>query len=285
MLRSCILILPQPLQGKDDSTVAMIFKVGDDLRQDMVVLQMFLLFERFWQQNGLDLPLTTYAVVSTWRDGGAIELIPNAMTVADIQTTYGGVFGSFRQGPITKYLQEHNPDPKDYEAALDTFLRSTAACCVATCVLGIGDRHNDNIMITRDGKLFHIDFGHFMGHTLTFQGVSREKTRFVFTKSMASTILQLGPDAFQTFTSRCVDGYLTLRDHPREILGLLNMMVTTPLTVHITTPFTVYIHFSFGICLFPPSLCTPTQPACSPAHYAWWQFAQFMHRSPLTFQS
>eukprot|EP00501_MAST-03F_sp_TOSAG23-6_P002143 GSMAST32.ASY1.ANO1.2241.1 assembled CDS len=96
--------------------------------------------------------------------GGCLQVVPDSETIASLHQRYEGQGGyNFlwkNSTFLTKFLEEHNPNAEEWPKVADTFKRSLAGCCVATHVLGIGDRHNDNIMVSKRGRCFHIDFGH-----------------------------------------------------------------------------------------------------------------------------
>ena len=67
----------------DDFTV--MFKDGDDLRQDCLTLQMLDLMDKMWKKSGLDLQMTIYECVSCGKDLGFIEIVLSSETVSNIQ--------------------------------------------------------------------------------------------------------------------------------------------------------------------------------------------------------
>uniref|UniRef100_A0A9L0REQ1 Phosphatidylinositol-4-phosphate 3-kinase catalytic subunit type 2 beta n=1 Tax=Equus caballus TaxID=9796 RepID=A0A9L0REQ1_HORSE len=207
--------------------IRVIFKCGDDLRQDMLTLQMIRIMSKIWVQEGLDMRMVIFRCFSTGRGRGMVEMIPNAETLRKIQVEHG-VTGSFKDRPLADWLQKHNPGEEEYEKAVENFIYSCAGCCVATYVLGICDRHNDNIMLKTTGHMFHIDFGRFLGHAQMFGNIKRDRAPFVFTSDMAYVIN--GGDKpssrFHDFVDLCCQAYNLIRKHTHLFLNLLGLMLS-----------------------------------------------------------
>jgi phosphatidylinositol 3-kinase len=211
--------------------VYIIFKTGDDLRQDLMTLQMIKIMDSMWLQGGLDLRMKPYGCCATGDETGLIEIVPDSATIANIQKEYGGkVTGAFKKSPIADFLKENALNSQAYEYARENFIRSCAGYCVATFVLGIGDRHADNIMVTKSGNLFHIDFGHFLGHFKSkkiMPGVKilRERSPFVFDPSMAYVMGGTSHKDFAQFEEMCCQAYNNLRKNGSLFLNLFIQMI------------------------------------------------------------
>lgn len=207
--------------------INIIFKSGDDLRQDMLTLQLIRIMDQLWQAEGLDLQMHPYGCLSTGDQTGLLEVVMNARTIADIQ---GGVRAAMADDPLHKWINKMNPEPAAYEKAVESFLLSCAGYCVATYVLGIGDRHNDNIMVTKSGELFHIDFGHFLGNWKSKLGIKRERVKFILTPDFVYALSKGEGQRsvnFLRFKETCAKAYLIVRAHANLFINLLNMMLST----------------------------------------------------------
>lgn len=104
----------------DGSEYPIIFKDGDDLRQDQLVIQLFTLMDRLLRQENLEVKLTPYPVLATGPQQGMMQFIPSK-TIANIVSEHG---------TLLNYLRAHYPDEGSVgtygvdPAVIDTFVRS-----------------------------------------------------------------------------------------------------------------------------------------------------------------
>lgn len=102
---------------------------------------------------------------------------------------------------------------------LDTFIKSCAGMCVLTYILGVGDRHHDNIMLTKKGQLFHIDFGFVFG-----KDPKPMPPPFRLSRGMVDAMGGIESDGFVKFGKNCCQAFNWLRKSANVVLNLISLM-------------------------------------------------------------
>ncbi|XP_030369536.1 phosphatidylinositol 3-kinase catalytic subunit type 3 isoform X2 [Scaptodrosophila lebanonensis] len=191
-----------------------IFKHGDDLRQDQLILQMITLMDKLLRRENLDLKLTPYKVLATSSKHGLLQYVESC-TVAEVLA---------REGNIHNFFRRHNPcenGPYGISAeVMDTYIKSCAGYCVITYLLGVGDRHLDNLLLTTNGKLFHIDFGYILG-----RDPKPLPPPMKLSKEMVEAMGGVSSEHHHEFRKQCYTAFLHLRRHANVMLNLFSLMV------------------------------------------------------------
>ncbi|XP_070542785.1 phosphatidylinositol 3-kinase catalytic subunit type 3-like [Ptychodera flava] len=191
-----------------------IFKNGDDLRQDQLILQIVHLMDTLLRQENLDLKLTTYKAIATSSRHGFIQFV-ESVAVADVLSNDGSIQNYFR-----KYAPSEGAPFGIHPDVMDTYIRSCAGYCVITYLLGIGDRHLDNLLMTQSGHLFHVDFGYILG-----RDPKPLPPPMKLSKEMIEGMGGANSEQYQDFRKYCYTSFLHLRRHANLILNLFSLMV------------------------------------------------------------
>ncbi|KAM9930859.1 hypothetical protein OXX80_009265 [Metschnikowia pulcherrima] len=243
----------------------LMFKIGDDLRQDQLVIQIINLMDQLLKNENLNLKLTPYKILATSPVAGLIQFIPNetldsvlSRSYADADTSAqgresrsrGSAESAQRNGILT-YLQLHSRlmdrDDADEGSILgvkknalaqqnpqqaivsdlgvstqvmENYVKSCAGYCVITYILGVGDRHLDNLLLSPNGKFWHADFGYILG---------RDPKPFPPMMKLPIQVIDgmggMNHENFNIFKSYCFITYTTLRRNSNLILNLFQLML------------------------------------------------------------
>ena len=199
---------PLPRQTADHTeggglrqTKGLIFKIGDDLRQDNFVMCFAQTVHGILQAAQIDVTITTYDIVSLSGQVGAVEEVPRAKSIRQIRDEYSDWALDFLKPSMTT--------EDDATATMDRLVKSCAGTALFTYILGVGDRHLDNVMMTEDGVIFQVDFGYIFGKDPHVNKYKAPKIRL--DECVVHALGGAQSEHFQRMEALCLRGFIALR--------------------------------------------------------------------------
>lgn len=194
--------------NKSEVDLKILYKF-ENVRQDYIIMKAIRLMKYILGvYEKIDIEIVDYEVLPIDEKSGLIEIVPNCLTVYEIKEKL--------KMTILNYIIEHNPN-ETIEIIRKRFIKSCATYCVITYLLGVGDRHLDNIMITEQGRLFHIDYGYVLGGDP--KPISQPKMRI--TKDMIDALGGFNSIYYGEFMTLCNKIYQGLRYNLNLFISLM----------------------------------------------------------------
>ncbi|CAH2104651.1 unnamed protein product [Euphydryas editha] len=259
--------------SSDGKKRILLIKGKDDLRQDAVMQQVFSIVNTLLEKNPITkrnkLLIRTYKVVPMSRRSGVLQwcegTIPLGAYLVTAHTKYRpqdmspsvartklkdcheqrksnkyklNVFKEILKvfKPVFHYFfTEHYLDPVTWYERRLAYTRSVATSSMVGYIMGLGDRHVQNILIDKTtAELIHIDFGIAFDQGKTLP--TPETVPFRLTQDIVAGFGSSGVEG--TFRRCCERTLQLLRDNQETLLTILEVLLCDPLYLWIipTTP-------------------------------------------------
>jgi len=155
--------------------------------------------------------IPTYQINMLTKQIGVIEFVEDSLTlrmVNDLNLT------------LQNYVIEKNPH-ETVGTLKRRFLQSLAISSCISYILGLGDRHLDNIMINDKGQIFHIDYGYLMENPATsILGAPTIKVTTVMIDFLGGVTSKY----YEEFTKYVIQVYDIMRLHKNVIMSYYELI-------------------------------------------------------------
>eukprot|EP01083_Nonionella_stella_P095459 268039_1 len=200
---------------------SVIFKSGEDMRQEQMAMQFIKLFDKIWRDAKLPLQLRPYSVIVTSPASGFVETVPNSVSISRLKhsvTNFVSLRKFFEQfyGPIGS---------PGFQMAQKNFVESMAGYSLVAYFLQIKDRHNGNILLTSEGRVVHIDFD-FLFSNSPGGNIGFESAPFKLTEEFIEVMGgEENSEMFDYFKILLIRGFLEARKHVRKFVLMSRIML------------------------------------------------------------
>jgi hypothetical protein len=148
--------------SKITQNVKFLVKKENTLRKEQIVssiisLLLFRLRQQGIKSNKKFESIPSYQIKMLTNNIGVIEFVENSITLREIND---------KGYTIQNYISEINKN-EILNNIKERFMNSLAISCCISYLLGLGDRHLDNIMINKKGQIFNIDYGFILENPKT----------------------------------------------------------------------------------------------------------------------
>ena len=200
---------------KSYKLINFIAKADDDLRQELLAMQLIKFFDKIFKKENIQLKLHPYEILITSSSSGLLEFLQNTCSIDGIKKKMATESKSLCLF-YKKFFKEN------FEEAQINFTRSLAAYSLICYYLKIKDRHNGNILIDMYGNLIHIDFGFILG--ISPGGINFENAPFKLTKEYVEIMGGIDSLYYQMYKDLMVKGMIISKKYVDNIINIAEIM-------------------------------------------------------------
>lgn len=247
------------VRGSDGRLYGLLCKPKDDLRKDQRLMEFNAMVNRTLlgdvESSKRRLDIKTYAVTPLNEECGACEWVEGLKPMRDIilniyrqqgvKIDYAAtrsklavacsepskisiftddILKTFRP-VLHEWFIETFPEPETWLAARLKYTRSCAVMSIVGHVLGLGDRHGENVLLIEDdGRVFHVDFNCLFDKGLTFE--KPELVPFRLTHNMVDAMGAYGVEG--PFRLAAELTLRQLRQHMDTLMTILETFLYDP---------------------------------------------------------